>query len=202
MEDLWGFNEEIVAQAIFNCSVPVISAVGHETDFTIADFVADLRAATPSAAAEIAVPQIAPILEAIESYEERLHSVMDRKLRMARMKASSYQVRIQAASPQKRMDAKRMECARLEERLQNVMQRKLTERRNRMALYIERMKRVNVLDRLESGYSYVSDTDGKRLTSVDDFTEGKDIRLLFKDGAVTAKTVSVTKGVEGILSHE
>ncbi len=202
MEDLWGFNEEIVAQAIFNCSVPVISAVGHETDYTIADFVADLRAATPSAAAEIAVPQIAPILDAIESYEERLKSVMNRKLQMAKMRVNSYQVRIQAASPQKRTDAKRMECARLEERLQNLMQKKLSDRRNRMALYIERMKRVNVLDRLESGYSYVSDSDGKRLTSVDDFKTGEDIRLLFKDGAVYAKTVSVEKGVEGIINHE
>ena len=196
MEDLWGFNEEIVAQAIFNCSVPVISAVGHETDYTIADFVADLRAATPSAAAELAVPMIAPVLDAIAGYSNSLQAVMERKIRMARMKASSYQVRIQAASPQRKVDAKRMECAHFEERFTNAMNAILKDRKNKMALYIERMKRVNVLDRLQSGYSYVSDAEGKRITSAADCEPDRDIRLLFKDGAVYAKTTSVELGKE------
>ena len=202
MEDLWGFNEEVVAQAIFNCSVPVISAVGHETDFTIADFTADLRAATPSVAAEQAVPLLAPILESIEEYEEKLKLTMDRKIRMTRMRISSYKVRLDAASPERKTDAKRMECIRFEERLNNRMNRLLTQRKNKLNLYIERMKRVNVLDRLQSGYSYVSSPEGVRKKSVEDFVPGEEIRLLFRDGAVMAKTLSVSKTTEDFLKNE
>ena len=202
MEDLWGFNEEIVAQAIFNCSVPVISAVGHETDVTIADFAADLRAATPSVAAEQAVPLLAPILESIENYEENLNAVMNRKIRMAKMQVSSYKVRLDAASPRRKTDARRMECIRFEERLNNRMNRLLTEKKSRLNLYIERMKRVNVLDRLQSGYSYVSDLEGVRKKSVEDFSPGEKIRLLFRDGAVYAETLSVSKTTEDFLKNE
>ena len=213
MEDLWAFNEEMVAQAIFNCPIPVISAVGHETDFTIADFVADLRAPTPSAAAEIAVREIAPIMMQIQDYAdeltekmnrqikrnrmqvssyERISSVMNNVLRMKRLKAESYKHRVKSASPAEKISKKKMECARLEEKLDHRFNAVLRDRKSQLSLYIERLKRVSVLDRLQGGLGYVSDMEGKRLTSVGQFREGGDFSLRLKDGEVIAKTVRIS----------
>lgn len=191
MEDLWGFNEEEVAQAIFNCPIPVISAVGHETDFTIADFVADLRAPTPSAAAELAVQPIAPILQEIDEFGKEFPAAMLRLLRLKRIQVKEMQARMQSLSPKTKMDAKRMECLRFEEKFNGAMEDLLSERRNALALYIERLKRVSVLDRLNGGLAYVSDEDGNRLTSIGQFEEDKTFNLRLKDGVVKAKTVNV-----------
>ncbi len=212
MEDLWAFNEEIVAQSIYNCPVPVISAVGHETDFTIADFVADLRAATPSAAAELAVPEIRPILNEIAEYQNKLEFQMNRVIRerklklekynqlddrmkhilkVKRMEISQYSHRMKASSPKAGINEKKMECARFEERFTSSMDGILTNRKNALALYIERVKRVSVLDRLQGGLGYVSDQQGKRLTSVGQFAKDSEFSLRLKDGTVLAKTMDV-----------
>ena len=212
MEDLWAFNEEMVAQAIFNCPIPVISAVGHETDFTIADFVADLRAPTPSAAAEIAVAEIAPVLDRIHDYADELTESMNRQirrrrellslyeritpeminvLRVKRMKAESYSHRVKAASPDAKISQKRMECLRLEEKLGNRFDGIVRDRKSQLSLYIERLKRVSVLDRLQGGLGYVSDMEGKRITSVGQFKEGENFSLRLKDGEVIAKPVEI-----------
>lgn len=191
MEDLWGFNEEMVAQAIFNCPVPVISAVGHETDFTIADFVADLRAPTPSAAAELAVAPIAPVLDAIEGYRQEFPAAMNRLIRIKRMQVKEIRARMQSLSPKNRMDAKRMECLRLEEKLNAAMEGLISERKNALSLYIERLKRVSVLDRLNGGLAYVSGEDGKRLTSVRQFKKDEVFSLRLKDGVIKATATEI-----------
>ncbi|MCR4813301.1 MAG: exodeoxyribonuclease VII large subunit [Lachnospiraceae bacterium] len=212
MEDLWAFNEELVAQAIYNCPIPVISAVGHETDFTIADFVADLRAATPSAAAELAVGEIGPVISGIAEYRNRLDFQMNRVIRERRLKLEKYSRmdermmhilkvrrlqteqylhRVKAASPKNTINTKKMESVRLEEKLSASMDEIIRSRKNMLALYIERLKRVSVLDRLQGGLGYVSDPDGKRLTSVGQFEKEKEFSLRLKDGTVLAKTVDV-----------
>ena len=197
MEDLWGFNEEMVAQAIYNCPIPVISAVGHETDFTIADFVADLRAPTPSAAAELAVTPIAPVLEAIEEYQREFPETMQRLIRIKRMQFKELQARMQALSPQSRMDAKRMACMRFEEKLSEAMERMLSDRRNALSLYIERLKRVSVLDRLNGGLAYVSDENGKRLTSIRQFRKDEPFQVRVKDGMIKALTLDTKEDYLG-----
>ena len=212
IEDLWAFNEEVVAQAIYNCPIPVISAVGHETDFTISDFVADMRAATPSAAAELAVGEIAPVLRQISEYEEQLNSSMKRLIRLKRMQLSrydnldaktehilklkrmhlsEYEHRFKAVSPMQKMNVRRMDAARYEEKINAAWERVLRERKNQLAIYIERLKRVSVLDRLQGGLGYISDEEGKRLTSVKQFQTGQNFSVRLKDGTVHAETISV-----------
>ncbi len=129
IEDLWAFNEEIVARAIFECRTPVISAVGHETDFTIADFVADLRAPTPSAAAELAVYDYRSVLEAAGSLRERLHRAMWGKTELFRERLSGYQTKLSYVSPQNRLREDRQRLLSLEEAVETAMNLKIKEDR-------------------------------------------------------------------------
>lgn len=161
IEDLWAFNERMVAQAVFDCTVPIISAVGHETDTTIIDYVADLRAPTPSAAAELAVTAANDIDQEILSGQERLYRQMDRVLQRKRQQAEQREMRLKYLSPANRIREKRTYSIQLEERLENRMQTILRDRRHTLALYIERMKAVSPLEKLNSGFSYVEAADGK-----------------------------------------
>ena len=120
IEDLWAFNEEKVARAIFECRTPVISAVGHETDFTIADFVADLRAPTPSAAAELAVDDFRSVADTVKGYEERIRRAMRTRLDLYRSRMSQYQMQMQYLSPQGRLRDMRQYLADIEEKLKSV----------------------------------------------------------------------------------
>ena len=155
IEDLWAFNERIVAQAVFDCRVPIISAVGHETDTTIIDFVADMRAPTPSAAAELAVYDIRQLEEVLWGYEDRLSRLMQMKVQRERAKLQSFEMQLRYLSPMSRIRDKRMAAVNLEERLQNGMRRLLEDRKHRFALYVEQLKGLSPLEKLSSGYSYV-----------------------------------------------
>ena len=148
IEDLWAFNEEIVARAIFECHTPVISAVGHETDFTIADFVADLRAPTPSAAAELAVDDYAGVVQAVGSMWERLDRAMLGKIDIARTRLGQYQVRMQYLSPETRLREKRQFLADMEDTLRDAMEQKLLGARHSLSLYLERFSGLSPLRKL------------------------------------------------------
>ena len=191
IEDLWAFNERAVAEAVFQCAVPVISAVGHETDTTIIDFVADLRAPTPSAAAELAVTDIKEILGELASYREGLNRAMERQIQAQRSRAERLGLRLRADSPAGRIREKRMQFLSDEERLQERMRRILERARHRLALSVERMKGLSPLEKLSSGYSYVCDEGGTNVRSVSQVIPGQLLTVHVRDGKINAQVKQV-----------
>lgn len=189
IEDLWAFNEEAVARAVFECSVPVISAVGHETDTTITDFVADLRAPTPSAAAELAVYDIRELTEKFLGVQEMFRRGMERKLREASLELQNRKARLRYLNPLSQIREKRNFAMNLEGALQEAMDKKLAEKRQRLLLYVERMKGLSPLDKLRQGYSHVSAADGKTLVSVEQVKTGDRLKIYVTDGFVEAEAV-------------
>ena len=161
IEDLWAFNEEKVARAIFDCRTPVISAVGHETDFTIADFVADLRAPTPSAAAELAVAQYGKLVENTASFRERLNRGMNAKLNLERLRLDQLQMRFQYLSPESRLRERRQLLLDYEDALRDGMKWKLQEKRHVLGLYLERYKGLSPLGKLSQGYGVLCGQAGQ-----------------------------------------
>ena len=166
IEDLWAFNEECVARAVFECETPVISAVGHETDTTIIDYVADLRAPTPSAAAELAVMDVASFDQQLMQYRNRLDRDMMNVLQNKRQQLAQLKLRVTASSPENQLLQKKQYLDELSNRLQYRMQEKYTASRNRLELFIEKLNGLSPLRRLSRGYAYVEDDKGSCLTSV------------------------------------
>lgn len=191
IEDLWAFNERIVAQAVFDCSVPIISAVGHETDTTIIDFVSDLRAPTPSAAAELAVADIREILGSMEAAGERLQRLMKRRIDRERSRLDRCAMALQYGSPLRRIQVRRQDSLRLEEQLQEHMERVLRKKRHELDLYIERMRGLSPLDKLKSGFSYVEEESGKNIRSVRGVRPGQELLIRMQDGSIAAQVTEV-----------
>ena len=182
IEDLWAFNELSVAQAVYQCTVPIISAVGHETDTTVIDYVSDMRAPTPSAAAELAVTDVREIIGSLELYRRDLQRRMEVHIRDWRSRCRQQESRVIHLSPAGRIREKRMYCVRLEERLQERMQRVLQSRQTRLALSIERMKGLSPLEKLSSGYAYLTDASGKNIRSVEQVSVDMKLRVQLADG--------------------
>lgn len=193
IEDLWAFNEEKVARAIFECRTPVISAVGHETDFTIADFVADLRAPTPSAAAELAVADFRQILQNIVSLRERLYRGMQQKTKLARAQMEQYQLRLQYLSPESRLRDNRQRLIDLDARLRRNMQNRLAEERHVLGIYLERYRGLSPLSKLNQGYSFVADCKGRGITSTEQIHPGDVVEISVTDGVIEAEVRSCRK---------
>lgn len=193
IEDLWAFNERAVAQAVFDCSVPIISAVGHETDTTIIDYVSDLRAPTPSAAAELAVTDIRELDNMLAEYENTLQMQLGRLLRAKRERCRHYEVQLKYLSPESRIRERKMRSMQLEERLQEKMQAMLCKKRHELALYIEKMKGLSPLEKLNSGFSYVEDGEGKNIRSVSQVTVGQELKIRVRDGVIGAQVKGIGK---------
>ncbi|MDE6186054.1 MAG: exodeoxyribonuclease VII large subunit, partial [Lachnospiraceae bacterium] len=187
IEDLWAFNEEIVAQAVFDCSVPVISAVGHETDTTIIDYVADMRAPTPSAAAELAVYDVNLLLGQMEGVRISLNRQMQGRVKLARMKQQTLETKLKMNSPMGKIREKRTYAINLEERLSSAMKNRILKGRHQMAIYIEKLKGLSPLDKLNQGYSYVSDINGRTVTDIRKISAGDQIQIYVKNGRIDAK---------------
>ena len=193
MEDLWAFNEEAVARAVFDCSVPVISAVGHETDTTIIDFVADMRAPTPSAAAELAVYDFMEMKKNLKLREERLLHFMQLILERKRQKLEQYSLRMRAYHPQQRLNEQRQFAADAENRLRREMMRRLEQEKYRLGLMAERLKGLSPLEKLSQGYAYVENSSGANVRTVSNVKQGEQITVYVTDGRIRAEVTGVEK---------
>lgn len=189
MEDLWAFNEEEVARAIFGCSTPVISAVGHETDTTISDFVADLRAPTPSAAAELAVYDLGMTMERMRELEGRMGRILRQKVELWRSRLKAEAIRLEHLHPRTRIADYRQRLMDLEDQMRTRARRTLLVTRHRMELYVERMKALSPLEKLNQGYAYVRTQDGKALRSIHKTRQGDVLEICVTDGSIRAEVL-------------
>lgn len=184
IEDLWAFNEEKVAKAVFDCSIPIISAVGHETDTTIIDFVSDLRAPTPSAAAELAVFELAALDERFNDAYNRLVREMELVIKRERRKVENAISRLNAVSPQSKIREKRTYLIKLEDNLSSGMERVLRNRRHRLDIFIEKMNGLSPINKMSTGFAYVSDGSGKMVKDVKSVNKGDKLDLRLVNGIV------------------
>ena len=191
VEDLWAFNEELVARAIFECSVPVISAVGHETDITIADYVADLRAPTPSAAAELAVYDIRELEAILLSTHLELNRRISEKLERSQERVQQYGNRLRLLSPENQLNEKRQTLADLQEKLFMRMVQNLTEKKHEMELCAGRLEAFSPVKKLGTGYSFVTDEAGKNVREVDELHLGELLQIHMLNGKVKAQVQKI-----------
>lgn len=185
MEDLWAFNEEIVARAIAACKTPVVSAVGHETDFTIADMVADLRAPTPSAAAELAVPQKEALQNEIAVLADELTHALEQQIALKRLKLTALQQRLTGASPAQRSERLRASLAALEVRLQAAVSNALQQKQHRVERALLRIRVSGPMETMKRGYAVVMKED-VLVRSAASVQSGDGLRILMADGTIEA----------------
>lgn len=197
IEDLWAFNEEPVARAIFNCRTPVISAVGHETDVTIADYVADLRAPTPSAAAELAVFDYRQFEEQLLAYNAALRRAMGRQVERRRFQADQYRLRLQLHDPMSTLRQQRQRLADLQDQMEEAMKRKLTMAKHRLALAGGRLHGLSPLEKISRGFGFLTDENSRRIEHAADVNPGDLITIRITDGRLKAR---VTEREE--INHE
>ena len=193
IEDLWAFNEECVARAIFECNTPIISAVGHETDFTIADFVADMRAPTPSAAAELAVFDYAQWCERIRQYEDTLYRAMSEKIRAYRNRLASLNMELRNSAPERRLLDNKQYLDSLRLRLDNCMDRMMENYRHRFKLSATRLSGLSPLSKISGGFGYLEDSQGKTIRSIEDVERGEYIKIIVSDGSISAAVADKEK---------
>ncbi len=191
LEDLWAFNEEAVAEAIFNASKPIVSAVGHETDTTIADFVSDLRAPTPSAAAELVIFEASAIDEKRYQYQRYMNRYMNQKIQKVKDKLERQKLRTSHASPHYRIKEERMYVIKMEEQMRMGIEKKIAYNRHKFAIMIEKFKGLSPLTKLNAGYCYVTDRDGKTVKSVKGLAISDIINIDMVDGTVKTRVLQL-----------
>lgn len=189
IEDLWAFNEEEVARAVFDCRKPIISAVGHETDTTIVDYVADLRAPTPSAAAELATYDYFSLETELRQYQNVMERHMRRILHMNRVYLEGYERSLSLLSPSRKINDGKLRAANYDEQLRNLMGQKIENERHRLAVKIERLKGLSPLDKLNRGFSYVQNENGKPVKKILDVHPEEELTIYVSDGQIKAKVI-------------
>lgn len=196
IEDLWAFNEEALVRSVAECTKPIISAVGHETDTTLTDFAADLRAPTPSAAAELAVYSYREVEVGLREAAYTLRHQMNNSLQLCRMRLEHYRTVIQHSSPEDMIRQKRLYLADSMSCLESLMKQKLTSARHQLELYAEEMKGLSPLYKLSGGYAYVADEDGNNIKTTEQISKGQKLILTLQDGSadVTVNDVHTKSG--------
>lgn len=187
IEDLWAFNEESVARAIFECRTPIISAVGHETDTTIADYVADLRAPTPSAAVELAVYRAADLQEKLMEYQAFLERKVRQEVKNKRLQAESLKARLSLYSPETIVKSRRQQTDDLAERLDALMEDRLRDRKQELAVLGERLSGLSPLKKLGKGYAFIETETHVPVTGKNQVKQGDVVQISFRDGEVKAQ---------------
>ena len=186
LEDLWPFNEEVVANSIYNSEIPIISAVGHETDFTIADFVADLRAPTPSAAAELAVPDVYEVRRKIDSYQDRLRMSLIKKIELMKMRYEKCMSSSVFKDPFKKVNDNYLKLDKNIKQLENLIKLKQEEEKTKYIELVAKLDTLSPLKTLARGYS-ITQKDGKVVKSKEMLKQGDIIDIRFLDGRKQAK---------------
>lgn len=193
IEDLWAFNEERVARAVAASHIPIISAVGHETDFTICDFVADLRAPTPSTAAELAVPNREDLLQLLQSYRYTITQLLERRLSQWKQQVDLLSSSPYLASPDAWIRARRESVALLTSRLRTAMKQNTAQQKTRMAVLVGKLEGLSPLKALNRGFVYAADKTGKLLTDATQVQVGDTIFLTMKNGKVRCVVDEVSR---------
>lgn len=193
IEDLWGFNSPDVALAVYNCSTPIVSAVGHETDFTICDFAADLRAPTPSGAAELVVPDIAELLHRIHQDQKRLDTALSRKMQHCRDQLERYAEARVLKDPHAFTDKPYMILDHLNDRLNRSMLQRTREQRNTVGTIIARLDALSPLKVLQRGFSLAQGENGKVVRSVGQLSVGESLSLYLSDGKAKCRVEELEK---------
>ena len=191
IEDLWAFNEPEVVEAVFNASTPVISAVGHETDFTLTDFVADMRAPTPSAAAELAVTEVTAVENRIYEYERRLKQQMMYSLSAKRDYLERLKLQMEYLNPVNQIYDKRQRLMNMEDKLNMLIKRCAAENRNRLRPYASKLEGLSPLRKLDMGYRYIENSEGDRIVSASQVSSDDEITVYLKDGSIRSKVIEV-----------
>ena len=193
IEDLWAFNDECVARAIFDCQVPVISAVGHETDVTIADYVSDLRAPTPSAAAELAVWDYRQLQGYLDECRLRMNRSMTGTIRINRLRLKELDVRLSYLHPRHKLQDQQQRLIELEEELRTLMRDRVKEARHRLAIQIEKLNGLSPVRKLNQGFAYVEEADGGVVKSIRQVEMGDELTVYVTDGLIRTSVKAVQK---------
>ena len=193
IEDLWAFNDECVARAIFDCQVPVISAVGHETDVTIADYVADLRAPTPSAAAELAVWDYRQLQGYLDECRLRMNRSMTGTIRINRLRLKELDMRLSYLHPRHKLQDQQQRLIELEEELRTLMKDRVKEARHRLAIQIEKLNGLSPVRKLNQGFAYVEEADGGVVKSIRQVEMGDELTVYVTDGLIRTSVKAVQK---------
>lgn len=186
LEDLWPFNEEIVAHSIYNSEIPIISAVGHETDFTIADFVADLRAPTPSAAAELAVPDIYEVKRKIDTYQDRLRSSLIKKVELMRLRYEKCMASSAFREPLRKINDNYLKIDTYIKHLEGLIKTKQEKVKTKYIKQVAKLDALSPLKTLYRGYS-ITEKDGKIIKSKEELGTGDCVEIRFADGRKQAE---------------
>lgn len=185
-EDLWAFNDEQLAYAVYNCETPIISGVGHETDFTVCDFVADVRASTPSAAAELAVPDRQELMSYYFKQKQYISAMLDRKIKTAQLRLENQQRRMSASSPKLKAEQLEKQLSAKSEKLTRFMNIYISDKENKLIAAKGKLDSLNPLNVLNRGYA-IAEKDEKIITSSKQLKNGDDFTVILSDGKINAK---------------